>query len=331
MLIVRQQTYRQRRVLLTEDPPLLRVENLAKHFSTHGTISKAVDGISFHIADGETLALVGESGCGKSTTARCLVRLTDPDSGQIFFRGRDIAALSARAFLPMRRHVQMVFQDPHSSLNPRFTVRRVLLEPLKRYRADSESDINSDLSKLMSSVRLHQRLLHSRPHQLSGGQKQRVAIARAIATNPGLVILDEPTSALDMSLRRSLLDLLRDLQERLGMTYLFIAHDFSTVRYLANRVIVMYLGKIMEEGPVAKVLDEPRHPYTQALVSAVPIPDPHVRRDRLVLVGTDGAPSGVDVGCRFQYRCPFVTEPCRQADVPFFDVDGSQVACLLYQ
>jgi oligopeptide transport system ATP-binding protein len=257
--------------------PILRVEDLRKQFHSHGTVVHAVDGVSFEVRPGETLALVGESGSGKSTTARCVVRLTDPTSGRIVFRGEDIAALSRRGMRALRRDIQMVFQDPHASLNPSMTVRQTLREPLKLHGGEG-SATEAKLRELMDRVHLEPDLLARRPDQLSGGQKQRVGIARAVATNPAFVVLDEPTSALDMSLRVSLLSLLAELQRELGLAYLFITHDLSTVRQLADRVVVMHRGRVVESGTVDAVLDSPSEPYTKALISAIPVPDPGRRR-----------------------------------------------------
>jgi ABC-type glutathione transport system ATPase component len=256
--------------------PVLRVEELRKQFHSHGTLVRAVDGVSFDVAAGETLALVGESGCGKTTTARCIVRLIDPSGGRIRFRGDDIAALPARRFRALRRDVQMVFQDPHASLNPRLTVRQTLREPLRLHGADGDAS-EPRLRELMERVQLAPALLDRRPEQLSGGQKQRVGIARAIATRPAFVVLDEPTSALDMSLRVSLLGLLTELQRELGMAYLFITHDLSTVRQIADRVAVMHRGRIVESGTVEAVLDTPAEEYTKNLIAAIPVPDPSRR------------------------------------------------------
>jgi ABC-type glutathione transport system ATPase component len=255
--------------------PLLEVEDLHKEFHSHGAVVRAVDGVSFELDAGETLALVGESGCGKSTTARCIVRLIEPTSGRIRFQGDDVAHLSPRRFRPLRRDIQMVFQDPHASLNPSMTVRQTLREPLRLHGGDAS---DARLRELMELVHLETALLERRPHELSGGQKQRVGIARAVATRPACVVLDEPTSALDMSLRVALLGLLAELQRELGMAYLFITHDLSTVRQIADRVIVMYGGRIVEGGPVGPVLDTPQEGYTKALIEAIPVPDPRRRR-----------------------------------------------------
>jgi ABC-type glutathione transport system ATPase component len=254
--------------------PIVQVEDLRKEFHSHGTVVRAVDGVSFAVAPGETLALVGESGSGKSTTARCVVRLTDPTAGRIRFREHDIATLPRRRMRALRRDIQMVFQDPHASLNPSMTVRQTLREPLRLHAEATEAGLRG----LMERVHLDPALLSRKPDQLSGGQKQRVGIARAVATNPAFVVLDEPTSALDMSLRVSLLALLAELQRDLGMAYLFITHDLSTVRQIADRMLVMHRGRVVESGPVDAVLDKPSEDYTKALIAAIPVPDPGRRQ-----------------------------------------------------
>jgi oligopeptide transport system ATP-binding protein len=310
--------------------PILGIKDLTKWFHSRRTSVRAVNGISLDVRPGETVAVVGESGCGKSTTARCVVRLLEPSSGQIFFKGKDITQLSSREFRPLRRHMQMVFQDPHSSLNPSMSVRQLLREPLRLHNLSSTDNAAERLEELMRLVQLDPSLLSRRPDQLSGGQKQRVGIARAISTEPDFVVLDEPTSSLDVSVQVSLLELLADLQQRLGMSYLFITHDFSTVRQVADRVVVMYLGKVMEKGPVEDVLDDPKHPYTQALISAIPIPDPRYRRRRAALRGETPSTTRALPGCPFQDRCPHVMDECRQGEVPFFQVGPSETACVLY-
>jgi oligopeptide/dipeptide ABC transporter ATP-binding protein len=313
------------------DAPLLRVVELTKTFRSRGTTVHAVNGVSFDVRRGETLALVGESGCGKSTTARCILHLATPTSGRIVFDGRDVTALSRRAFRPLRRQIQMVFQDPSASLNPSMTIRQMLREPLTLHGVANGRDLEPRLQELMRLVRLEPALLNRRRDQLSGGQKQRVGIARAIATHPSFVVLDEPTSSLDMSLRIALLELLVDVQRRLGMTYLFITHDFSTVRHIARRIVVMYLGKVMESGPAEDVLDDPKHPYTQALVAAIPVPEPRRKRARATLRGETPSATRPVVGCPFQDRCPHVMEDCREGEIPFYEVGRRQVACLLYR
>jgi peptide/nickel transport system ATP-binding protein len=312
-----------------EGGPLLEVLDLEKRFRSHGQVVHAVNGVSFSAFPGETVALVGESGCGKSTTARCIVRLTDPSAGRILYRGRDVSAISRRRFRALRPEIQMVFQDPGASLNPSMTIRQTLREPFRLHDGVARNELEARVQELMRLVQLEPVLLGRRPDQLSGGQKQRVGIARAIASNPALVVLDEPTSSLDMSLRLSLLELLEDLQRRLGMTYLFITHDFSSVRHVADRVVVMYLGKVMESGLVGEVLDDPRHPYTKALIAAIPVPEPRTR-PRARLRGETPSALRPIVGCPFQDRCPHVMDECRQGEIPFFDVGGRDVACLLY-
>jgi oligopeptide/dipeptide ABC transporter ATP-binding protein len=309
--------------------PLLEVVDLHKQFRSHGQVVHAVNGVTFEIRKGETVALVGESGCGKSTTARCIVRLTDPSAGQILYGGTDITSCSRRAFRPLRREIQMVFQDPGASLNPSMTIRQTLREPLRLHGLVERSEVEARLRETMRLVQLEPALLNRRPDQLSGGQKQRVGIARAISTNPSLVVLDEPTSSLDMSLRLALLDLLEALQERLHMTYLFITHDFSTVRHVADRVVVMYLGKVVESGPVDELLDDPKHPYTQALIAAIPIPEPRTR-PRAKLQGETPSALRPIVGCPFQDRCPHVMDECREGTIPSVDLGPRKVACLLY-
>jgi oligopeptide transport system ATP-binding protein len=309
--------------------PLLEVVDLEKRFRSHGQVVHAVNGVTFEIRRGETVALVGESGCGKSTTARCIVRLTDPTAGQIFYGGDEITSVSRRAFRPLRREIQMVFQDPGASLNPSMTIRQTLREPLRLHGLAQRSEAEGRLQELMRLVQLEPGLLNRRPDQLSGGQKQRVGIARAIASNPSLVVLDEPTSSLDMSLRIALLELLEALQQRLGMTYLFITHDFSTVRHVADRVVVMYLGKVLESGPVDEILDDPKHPYTQALIAAIPIPEPRTR-PRAKLKGETPSSLQPITGCPFQDRCPHVMEECREGEIPVIEMGSRKVACLLY-
>jgi oligopeptide/dipeptide ABC transporter ATP-binding protein len=316
---------------MTGSTPLLRVEGLRKFFHSHGDTVRAVDGVSFDVDAGQTLALVGESGCGKSTTARCLVRLEDPSEGRILFGDQEITAVAPRRFRPLRRKIQMVFQDPHASLNPSMTVKRMLAEPLKLHGIAGREDMEQQLAELLALVRLGPELLGRRADQLSGGQKQRVGIARAIATRPELVVLDEPTSALDMSLRLTLLDLLSELQRELRMTYVFITHDLSTVRQIGDRVVVMYRGKVMESGPVEDVLDSPQHPYTQALIAAIPVPEPG-RRRRPPPVKGEAAPASRTVeGCPFQDRCPHVMPECRAGEIPFFAAGRSQSACMLHR
>jgi oligopeptide/dipeptide ABC transporter ATP-binding protein len=314
---------------------LIDVENLEQVFRTGAGRVYAVNGVSFSVAPGEAVGLVGESGSGKSTIAKALVRLLEPTAGHIRYRGQDIAHLSERKMRPMRSRLQMVFQDPTLSLNPRLTVRQTLIEPLKIHGIAQKPEWEDRLAYLMDLVNLDRTYLDRRPGQLSGGQRQRVGIARAMATQPEFVVLDEPTSSLDMSIRIQIIELLRRLQWELGMAYLFISHDLSTVRYLCSRVIVMYLGKIVEEGPVEEIFTKPKHPYTQALLSAVPIPDPDPRfsRSRIILPGETPHLTAPVVGCPLADRCPYVEPSHREGVTPMIEVGpgGHRVACLPYE
>lgn len=314
--------------------PLLEVDGLEHVFRTAGGHVYAVNGVSFRVSPGEAVGLVGESGSGKSTVAKCLVRLLEPTGGRILFGGRDVTHLSEGEFRPLRSRVQMVFQDPTMSLNPRLTVKQTLSEPLRLHNVAANGNPEERLAELMDLVNLDRGFLGRRPHQLSGGQKQRVGIARAIATRPDFVVLDEPTSSLDMSIRIQIIALLRRLQSELGMTYLFISHDLSTVRHLCTWVIVMYLGQVVEEGPTEEIFNNPKHPYTQALLSAVPIPDPALRheRRRIALPGETPHLTHPIVGCPLADRCPYVQPSHRAGRIPFFEVGpgNHRVACLLY-
>lgn len=306
--------------------PLLRVIDLHKHYREGKHTVHAVNGVSFEVYPGETVGLVGESGCGKTTTANCILCLERPTKGRIIFKGQDLTTLSAGQIRALRRDFQIVFQDPSGSLNPRFTVRRTLREPLILHGLYSSE---KQLQEAVERVSLELGHLGRYPYQLSGGQKQRVGVARAIMTNPQFVVLDEPTSSLDMSLRIHVLALLRRLQRELNMAYLFISHDLSTVRHLCDRVLVMYLGRIVEMGPTEEVFNNPRHVYTQALLSAIPIPDPTVKRQRILLAGETPHLREIKPGCGLQDRCPYVSDECREP-VPYYDLGGGHlVACRL--
>jgi oligopeptide/dipeptide ABC transporter ATP-binding protein len=318
---------------------LLEVRDLTKHFHIPGGIGRtggtvrAIDGVSFSIRRGETVGLVGESGCGKTTTGRCVLLLERPTSGAILFEGVDIAGLSPRELRSMRRRVQVIFQDPYSSLNPRMTIGQIIAEPLKvhgivRDKAKREARVH----ELLEQVGLLPQHAARYPHQLSGGQRQRVGIARALAMEPSLIICDEPVSALDVSIQAQIVNLLEDLQKRLGLTYLFIAHDLSVVRHISDRVVVMYLGKIAEVADRKALYEEPLHPYTQALLSAVPIPDPALEasRNRTVLRGEVPSPLNPPTGCVFHPRCPRAVERCAAEIPPLREIrPGHWAACHL--
>ncbi|MFJ5073147.1 ABC transporter ATP-binding protein [Streptomyces sp. NPDC088553] len=301
--------------MTTTAPPLLRVRDLTVTFPGRrrgaGPI-RAVDGIGFDVAAGETLGLVGESGCGKSTTGRTIVRLLEPTGGSVSYEGRDISHLSQRALKPLRRDLQMVFQDPHSSLNPRQTVARIIADPLL-VQGGTAADARKRAVELMELVGLIPEHIDRHPHEFSGGQAQRIGIARALATNPRLVVADEPVSALDVSVQAQIVNLMERLQRELGLAYLFIAHDLSVVKRVCDRVAVMYLGRIVEIGAKERVYAAPAHPYTRALLSAVPLPDPAAERsrERITLLGDPPSPAAPPPGCTFHPRCPKAREICR--------------------
>ena len=315
---------------------LLEVDNLVKHFSVgsgHAARVRAVDGVSFTIRRGETLGLVGESGCGKTTTGRCILQLERPTSGRILFEGVDLTTLEHNALRAVRRRVQVIFQDPYSSLNPRMTIGQIIAEPLQVHGIVREKAARaSRVQELLLQVGLLPQHAQRYPHQLSGGQRQRVGIARALAMEPALIVCDEPVSALDVSIQAQIINLLEDLQSRLGLTYLFIAHDLSVVRHISDRVAVMYLGKIAEITDRQRLYEEPLHPYTRALLSAVPIPDPalEARRERTVLRGEVPSLLNPPPGCVFHPRCPIAVDRC-SAEVPLLREigPGHRAACHL--
>ena len=308
--------------------PLLRIEGLVKTFRDGPLTVHAVNGVSFDVFPGEAVGLVGESGCGKTTAARAILRLTDLTSGHVYFEGLDLTKLSGSQLRAQRRHLQMVFQDPDTSLNPRFTVRRTLAEPVQLHNLAARDGLQERLLETMSRVNLDQTFLGRYPHQLSEGQRQRVGVARAIITEPKFVALDEPTSSLDMSVRIHMIALLQRLQQDLGMTYIFISHDLSAVRALCNRVMVMYLGTIVESGPTDEIFDRPLHDYTRALLSAIPIPDPRTKRSRILLKGEPPSLFALPQGCVFHDRCPEAGADCGERRPELRDVGGGHlVAC----
>jgi oligopeptide/dipeptide ABC transporter ATP-binding protein len=320
--------------------PLIQVRDLVKHFPlTQGILFRrqvgavrAVDGVSFDVREGETLGLVGESGCGKSTTARLITRLLEPTSGSIVLRGEDIAHRKRRELKPLRRDMQMIFQDPYSSLNPRKTVGTIVGEPFVIHRIEhDEGRRKRRVQELMEQVGLNPEHYNRYPHEFSGGQRQRIGVARAIALKPKLVVADEPVSALDVSIQAQIINLLADLQSQLGLTMVFIAHDLSVVRHVCDRVAVMYLGKIVELAEADQLFDHPRHPYTGALLSAVPVPDPQRSRDkrRVVLGGDVPSPTNPPPACRFHTRCPKARDGHCNVEEPLLDVKegGNLAAC----
>ncbi|MEU1229649.1 oligopeptide/dipeptide ABC transporter ATP-binding protein [Streptomyces sp. NPDC005828] len=320
--------------MTTTAPSLLSVRDLTMTFRGRRARSapvRAVDGVSFDVAAGETLGLVGESGCGKSTTGRMIVRLLEPTAGSVSYDGRDISHLSQRELKPLRRDLQMVFQDPHSSLNPRQTVARIISDPLL-VQGSSASEARKRAVELMELVGLIPEHIDRYPHEFSGGQAQRIGIARALATAPRLVVADEPVSALDVSVQAQIVNLMERLQRELGLAYLFIAHDLSVVKRVCDRVAVMYLGRIVEIGPKERVYAAPAHPYTRALLSAVPLPDPAAERarERITLLGDPPSPAAPPPGCTFHPRCPKAREICRTEAPPLRITapgDARQVAC----
>lgn len=308
---------------------LLEARDLSRDFPAGKKTVHAVSGVSLGIRQGETLGLVGESGCGKSTLGRLLIRLIRPTSGEVLYKEQSVTGMSDREFHPLRRQMQLVFQDPYASLDPRMSVRDLIAEPIENWHlCEGRKAVTEKVLELLNAVGLPEEFLYRYPHQFSGGQRQRIGIARAIAADPAFIVCDEPVSALDVSVQNQILNLLKSLKTSRGLTYLFISHDLSVVRYLSDRVCVMFLGKVCEIGPTAEVYGHPRHPYTRFLLDAVPLPDPSQRgRAVRLLEGEPPSPADPPSGCRFRTRCPCAKERCAREAPELRDMGGVQVAC----
>jgi oligopeptide transport system ATP-binding protein len=319
--------------------PLLEVKDLKKYFPIKGGILsktighvQAVDGISFSLLPGETVGLVGESGCGKSTAARAILRLIEPSAGQVFFEGQDILQLGKRPMRSLRRQMQIIFQDPYASLNPRMTVASIVGEPLEIHKIAKGREKEEKVASILEKVGLRPEHMRRYPHEFSGGQRQRIGIARALALNPKLIIGDEPVSALDVSIQAQVINLLEDLQQEFNLTYLIIAHDLSVVEHISDRVAVMYLGKIVEMSTDRELYQNPSHPYTEALLSAVPRPDPTIKKQRIILPGDVPSPINPPSGCRFHTRCLYAKADCKTVEPQLQDIGGGHyVACHYWQ
>ena len=314
---------------------ILRVEHLKKYFTTPKGPLHAVDDVNFSIRTGETLGVVGESGCGKSTMGRAILRLHEPTSGKVYFEGRDILSCNKKQLKDLRKDMQIIFQDPFASLNPRMTVSEAIIEPLLVqgiYKASERAAITQRVEKIMNLVGLAKRLVNTYPHELDGGRRQRIGIARALAVNPKFIVCDEPVSALDVSIQAQILNLMQDLQEELNLTYMFITHDLSVVRHFSNDIVVMYLGQMVESAPAKALFKNPMHPYTKALLSAIPVPDPDFKMERIPLKGELTSPINPEPGCRFAKRCPYATEGCTSNEMTLKEMEpGHFVSCRMVQ
>ena len=311
--------------------PLLRVEHLKKYFKSARGMVHAVDDVSFTLEAGKTLGVVGESGCGKSTLGRTIIRLQEPTSGSVFFDGKDVSKLNRQGLWEQRRQMQMIFQDPFSSLNPRMTISQAIEEPLALYKiCPDRTSRQKRVAELMDTVGLARRLYNTYPHELDGGRCQRIGIARALALNPRFIVCDEPVSALDVSIQAQILNLMQDLQKEFHLTYMFITHDLSVVYHISDEIMVMYLGQVIEKAPAEKLFANPVHPYTQALLSAIPVPSLHDRRERVLMTGELTSPIDPPAECRFSNRCRFATDHCREAEPQLLEVEpGHFVSCFL--
>ena len=311
--------------------PLLRVEHLKKYFKSARGMVHAVDDVSFTLEAGKTLGVVGESGCGKSTLGRTIIRLQEPTSGSVFFDGKDVSKLNRQGLWEQRRQMQMIFQDPFSSLNPRMTISQAIEEPLALYKiCPDRTSRQKRVAELMDTVGLARWLYNTYPHELDGGRRQRIGIARALALNPRFIVCDEPVSALDVSIQAQILNLMQDLQKEFHLTYMFITHDLSVVYHISDEIMVMYLGQVIEKAPAEKLFANPVHPYTQALLSAIPVPSLHDRRERVLMTGELTSPIDPPAECRFSNRCRFATDHCREAEPQLLEVEpGHFVSCFL--
>jgi peptide/nickel transport system ATP-binding protein len=318
---------------MAEQKELLQVDHLKKYFNTSAGLLHAVDDVTFAVNRGETLGIVGESGCGKSTLGRTILRLHEPTGGRVFFEGYNIVNYDKEQLKRLRRDMQIIFQDPFASLNPRMTVSETISEALVIQQIYSSRDteaLRKRSLEVMEMVGLAARLVNTYPHELDGGRRQRIGIARVLALNPKLIVCDEPVSALDVSIRAQILNLMQDLQDELGFTYLFITHDLSVVKHLSDEILVMYLGQMVEKAPADQLFEKPLHPYTQALLSAIPVPDPDFNVQRTILKGELTSPIEPAPGCRFAKRCPLAREGCTGSDIPFREIEENHfVACAL--
>ena len=319
--------------MLEEKKELLRVEHLKKYFTTPKGTLHAVDDVNFSIRAGETLGVVGESGCGKSTMGRAILRLHEPTAGKVYFEGNDILGYNKKQLKELRKDMQIIFQDPFASLNPRMTVSEAIIEPLLGiYKSSERAAIISRVDEIMNLVGLAKRLVNTYPHELDGGRRQRIGIARALAVNPKFIVCDEPVSALDVSIQAQILNLMQDLQEELNLTYMFITHDLSVVRHFSNNIVVTYLGQMVECAPAKTLFKNPLHPYTKALLSAIPVPDPDFKMERIPLKGELTSPINPDPGCRFAKRCPYATEACTSREMTLMELEPEHfVSCRMIQ
>src|SRR5882724_1889927 len=334
-MITRQTNYNStpaRPVAVDGSVPLLAIRDLKVHFDLRsGRLVKAVDGVTIDIYRGETLGLVGESGCGKSTLGRAILRLTEPTSGQVLYRDQDLAHLAKREMREHRRHLQIIFQDPYASLNPRMTVGQIIGEPLETFKLAKGREAEQRVQELLETVGLSKRFIKRFPHEFSGGQRQRIGIARALAVDPDFIVADEPISALDVSIQAQIMNLLGELQREKNLTYLFISHDLRAIRHVSNRVAVMYLGKLVEIADARTIYVDPLMPYTRALISAVPVPDPEVEatRQRIVLEGDVPSPINPPPGCHFHTRCPYAIQACKEVVPPLVEIRPNHFAACI--